>query len=92
LKPNNQNLPKKRRGVLVGYLSKVYYSTIGQLSYLGEISFLEHFNETASCSTIGQLSYLGEISFLEHFNETASCSTMGKLSYLGEISVIEHFK
>jgi len=26
----------------------VYYSTIGQLSYLGEISVLGHFNETAS--------------------------------------------
>ena len=86
MKPNNQNLPKKRRGVLVGYLSKVYYSTIGQLSYLGEISFLEHFNETASCSTMGKLSYLGEISVIEHFNDTASCSTMSQLSYLGMIA------
>jgi len=36
----------------------VYYSTIGQLSYLGEILYLT----MVYFSTIGQLSYLGEIS------------------------------
>jgi len=56
------------------YLRTIYYSTIGQLSYLVEISVLELlmkqkpsqvYLRTIYYSIIGQLSYLVEISVLE---------------------------